>query len=124
MKVKAIIATALVAIVALAALGIGIGITNAEDVDNVTNQTPTPQWFKYHGFVIPDVETPVENVTIPQSFAPTNTFVEEGEVKYYGWKCDRDEPVVEKPELEPIVPIKPGCPHGYINPAFCWKCNA
>lgn len=68
--------------------------------------------------------------SLPQSFAPTSNYVEEGEVVYTGWKVDRTEPVVEepetpeKPELEPIKPIKPsfGCPHGYLNPVFCPFC--
>lgn len=129
MKVKAIIAGALVAIIALCALGIGIGMNNVEE-KLPTNVTEAYQMGGEHlsgrlevlGYEPgTPVVTPAEEYT-PQSFAPTNSFVEEGETVYYGWKCDRTEPVVEEPEK----PQRPtfGCPHGYINPAFCWKCRA
>lgn len=121
------IAAAVVAVIGIIAIaGVVVGI-------NMTAETKQPSLGELTP-IIPDTEIEVpEEEYIPQSYAPTNSFLEEGEVKYYGWKVDRTEPVVEepevdepetpeKPELEPIKPIKPGCKHGYINPVFCPYC--
>lgn len=139
-KVKTIIVASVVTIIALTCLGIGIAVNEQNEVKKPSLGELTP--------LIPDVEIEMpEEEYIPQSFAPTNSFLDEGEIVYYGWKVDRDDPIVEEPvepevpetpvepetpeqpeepEEKPNKPHHPGfkpCKHGFINPIFCWICG-